>query len=261
MKTKPLISILLSVYNGEKYLDECLKSIIKQTYKNWELILINDGSNDETDHIIQKFLKDTRIKYFKQNNIGLTKSLNKAIKLSSGEFIARQDADDISEKNRLESQINLALQYPSCLITCNSFKINHNSEIIGYHNGPSNMNDILDSFLKFKNPLVHGSILIKKDYLKKNSYNEFYFASQDFELWIRLFKKINVKKVNQYLYLLRKHSENITYKNKRIFLKTIYMQALRFKLAIEIKRQYGNFPLGSLVDILKRVLIAVCRKK
>src|SRR5450830_803139 len=91
--TQPLVSVLLPVYNGELYIREAIESILAQTYSNFELIIINDGSSDDSERIINSFL-DPRIRYYRQENQGLPATLNRGIELSKGEIIARQDQDD-----------------------------------------------------------------------------------------------------------------------------------------------------------------------
>ena len=103
---KPDISVIMSVYNGETYLEEAIESVRKQTFKNWELIIINDCSTDSTSEILADFsLRDERIKvYTNEVNLKLPSSLNKAISLCSAKYIARMDADDICLPERLEKQ-------------------------------------------------------------------------------------------------------------------------------------------------------------
>jgi len=96
----PIISIILPVYNGELYLSSCIESIINQTYKDFEIIIVNDGSSDRSESIIRSF-SDDRIQYVKNDrNLGLIYSLNKGIDLAKGAFIARMDADDLAFPNR-----------------------------------------------------------------------------------------------------------------------------------------------------------------
>ena len=112
----PLISVLLSVYNDEKNIEESIKSILSQTYKNIELLVIDDCSTDNTYKVINE-VKDSRIRIFRnKDNQGLTKSLNTLIKESKGHILARQDSDDISLPNRLEIQYNelQKLQLDAC---------------------------------------------------------------------------------------------------------------------------------------------------
>src|SRR3990167_10971452 len=102
---KPKISVIMSVYNGMPFLKEAVASILKQTYRNFEFIIVDDGSRDKSWEYL-KSLKDTRIKLLKNGrNLGLAASLNKALKKAKGDFIARMDADDVSFPQRLETQI------------------------------------------------------------------------------------------------------------------------------------------------------------
>src|SRR5688572_25455679 len=99
------ISVILPVYNAEKYLRDAIQSILNQTFTDFELIIINDGSTDESERIINSF-SDKRIRYIRNDkNLGLIETLNKAVHLAAGPYIARMDSDDISEMNRLEIQL------------------------------------------------------------------------------------------------------------------------------------------------------------
>ena len=105
MNREPKISVIMSVFNGSKFLADAIQSILNQTFKEFELIIIDDGSTDNSLNIIRSFESgDSRIKVISKLNEGLAKSLNAAISASQGDFIARMDADDISYKNRLEKQ-------------------------------------------------------------------------------------------------------------------------------------------------------------
>ena len=111
----PIISVVMPVYNNEKYLDDSIRSILNQTYNNFEFIIINDGSTDGSFTIINSYLrKDDRIILINKENTGISQSLNEGIKISKGKYIARMDGDDISAPNRLFEQLNL---------------MDHNSEI------------------------------------------------------------------------------------------------------------------------------------
>lgn len=110
----PLVSIILPVYNAETYLKDCIDSIVGQTYKNWELLLINDGSTDNSEQVILPFLKSgLAIKYIKQKtNSGIACCLNLAISQSEGKYIARMDADDLMVPVRLEHQVTYMEEHP-----------------------------------------------------------------------------------------------------------------------------------------------------
>ncbi|MBR3229939.1 MAG: glycosyltransferase family 2 protein [Bacilli bacterium] len=123
MKEKPLVSIITPVYNCEKLIEETIKSVINQTYSNWEMILVDDCTLDKSFLIIQKYMKkDNRIKYFKlKENSGAAVARNKALKESKGRFIAYLDADDKWKKNKLEKQVNFMLEN-NYAFTCTDYE-------------------------------------------------------------------------------------------------------------------------------------------
>lgn len=184
----PKISIIMSVYNNEKYLRTAIDSILKQTYKNFEFIITNDASIDNSLEIIKEYAKqDKRIVIIdNKKNIGLTKSLNNMIDICKGEFIARMDGDDISILNRLEEQINVLGKDSSIdVLFTDTILINEDSEKICESWRPRSINNIL-KYLPFNNFIPHPTVIIKSNILQKYKYNEKYLTSQDKELWVRL---------------------------------------------------------------------------
>jgi len=204
---KPKVSVIMSVYNGEKYLREAIESILNQTFTDFEFIIVNDGSTDSSLEIIKSY-DDERIKIIdNKKNIGLTKSLNKALKQACGEYIARQDADDVSLPNRFEEQIKYFEEHPEiAVLGTNVYKINKEGEVIGKGIVLANPgNEILKT-----NQFRHGSVMFKKGVTDKlGGYNELFKLSQDYELWLRIAKHYGVRNLTQMLYKLRFHDENI----------------------------------------------------
>jgi glycosyltransferase involved in cell wall biosynthesis len=185
---EPLVSVIMSVYNGEKYLKECIESILNQTYKNFEFLIIDDNSKDNSYNILKEYAeKEPKIKLFKNDqNMGLTKNLNFLILKSKGEYLARMDADDISFKNRLESQINF-IKSNEDIDILGSFAIDIDEEgkEKNLRKVPITLSEIKNILPKV-NPIIHPTVLMKKSSLKKiNFYNEKYRTSQDYELWYR----------------------------------------------------------------------------
>ena len=182
MMGSPLISVVMPVFNSEQYLDKSIKSVLEQTYDNFEFLIINDGSTDNSNSIIKKYQShDKRITIFKQENKGVTKSLNNGIKYSKGRFIARMDADDICHPDRFKMQLNW-------------FHINKDIDVLGSQvefiekNGniikPSNQLPLDDLSIKweliFGTPLIHPSIMIRKSVFEDfGLYNESYLFAQD----------------------------------------------------------------------------------
>lgn len=210
MKKVPLVSVLMPVYNGEKYLVEAVQSILNQSITDFELLLINDGSTDGTDDIVNTFTDKRIVKINNIQNRGLIFSLNRGISLAQGKYIARMDADDISMPSRLEKQISfLELHHEIGFCGTWAFKIDGKGGKIGVIRKVTDYRALKISLL-FSSPYLHPSMVIRTELLKHNHYNEAYKHIEDFELWIRL-SKIS-KGANLPLYLLhyRWHGNNIS---------------------------------------------------
>ena len=213
------ISVIMSVYNQEKFLSDSIESILCQSEGNFEFLIIDDCSSDNSYDLIQNYSKkDGRIKLFKNSkNLGLTKSLNKILKKAKGKYIARMDADDISMASRLKEELSV-------------FKENYNigvvfslSQIIDAENNlvcnkwqPKKINNILDK-MPYHNYITHSSCMISHDLFKKfGGYNEDYYLAQDWELWLRLINEsVNFYCVNNVLLLFRVHDSNISNKSSK----------------------------------------------
>lgn len=211
----PKITVLMSVYNGEKYIKEAIDSILFQTFKDFEFLIINDGSTDRTAEIIRSY-SDQRIKIHKnKENFGLTKSLNIGLKLARGEYIIRQDADDISMSERLEKELDFLETHKDYAVVGTFVKImNENSKIIRLLKRPVNDGQIRE-FLKKDNCITHGSSMIRMEsFYDVGFYDESMERSQDYELWLRISKKYRMANIPEYLYIWRNHKDNIEAKYK-----------------------------------------------
>lgn len=174
-------SILMSTFNNETTIRSSVKSILSQSYKNYELLIMDDNSSDLTGHYLAHLSKeDSRIKIFKNvENLGLTKSLNILINHSHGSLIFRQDADDISLPNRLKKQVDVLKnsKYDICVtraVTAGSLKrIPNKSYFLPYK-----------LVMKYKNPFIHGTLGMKREVLiNVGKYDEDYYFSQDYHLY------------------------------------------------------------------------------
>lgn len=198
----------MSVYNAKQYLVEAIESILNQTYRDFEFIIIDDGSTDGSREIIQNYAScDSRIVYVEnKTNIGLPKSLNKGIKLAKGEYIARQDADDFSATNRLEIQVDYALANDNIdLIGSNCFIVDISGNTICEVNTYAQIKDHQTTLLNKLAIFPHGSALIKKSkLLEVGLYDERFFYSQDGELWLRFIENgASIHVINKPLYFYR----------------------------------------------------------
>lgn len=216
----PKVSIITSVYNNEDFIIDSVVSLISQSFEDFELILIDDGSTDSTYNLIRT-IKDERIRLFKRDNFGLTKSLNFALSQAKGEWIARHDCDDMSMYNRLEIQMKFLKNNPDIDIIGSSLYKFHEkyrfiNEIFFY---PTLHEEILNA-LKIYNPFVHGSVIIRKEIFKKiGFYNEQYRYVQDYELWNRVLKKYKSHNIIDPLYIrnVHKKSSEININKNKIF--------------------------------------------
>ena len=216
-----LISVIIPIYNGGVYLLDSISSIINQSYKNLEIIIINDGSSDNSHEIIQNF-KDSRIVYINQENQGLSSTLNTGIKIATGEFIARQDQDDISLPNRIEVQLDYLLNNHVNFVGSRSIVIDYQGNRIAKHNHPLS-SIACKLFLQFDNPFVHSSILARKDIFLNNLYSTELDKKppEDYDLWCRLSEKFDMENVPQRLILYRQLQSGMSQSNRRSFLENV----------------------------------------
>lgn len=213
----------MTVYNGQKFIYKSVKSILKQSFKNFELVIIDDCSKDKTIKKIKQ-IKDKRVNIIKLNRRhGRTQALNIGIKNCKSDIIAIQDADDISEINRLKFGYNFLKQNNStALVFSDYWLINAKGKIIEKKISLQKINEkILFSELKYNNLIAHSSVLFnKKKILKKKvfRYNENFIYAQDYDLILKCLKKNSIKFLKKKLVKIRLHNNNMTnnIKNKKI---------------------------------------------
>ena len=191
----------MSTFNSEKYVSRSIEGILQQKYNDFELLIVDDNSSDNTYGVIKSYSdKNENIRVFKNNlNLGLTKSLNFLISHSTGDFIARQDDDDISFPNRIQKQVSELEKLNLDFCTTRAVEINTKRKIPGIsYYLPTNL------LLKFKNPFIHGTLLIKKEVLETlGGYDENFYYSQDLKLVLDLIKRgYKYKIINEVLYSL-----------------------------------------------------------
>lgn len=221
----PLISVILPVYNGEKHLKEAIESVLAQDFKDFEFIIINDGSTDKSLDII-KIFNDQRIKIISRDNKGLIYSLNEGIKTSSGDYIARMDCDDICFPNRFSTQIK-SFEMGVDMVGSWAIKINENGDSLGLMSYPPVTNTAIKKFFIKHNPFIHPSVMIKKSVLMEvGLYNHNFKHIEDYELYSRILKKFKAINIDQPLIKYRVSSTGIT-KKYNLFIR---LQGLRVRL-------------------------------
>lgn len=186
MENYPLVTIGLPFYNDSKFLSMAINSVINQSYPNWELLLVDDGSSDDSLEIARQY-ENAKIKVFSDGrNLGLASRLNETIRKAKGVYYARMDADDIMAVNRIESQVKYLVEHPEVdVLGTSAHVINSSNEIIGGIKYPHisdnyNLIDILNGAV-----FVHPSIMGKTDWFSRNHYDERLKRNQDRGLWLK----------------------------------------------------------------------------
>ena len=236
------ISVVMPAYNADKYIIEAIESIMKQTYKNFEFIIIDDGSTDQTFEIISSYEKmDGRIRGLSQENKGISRTLNRLIYEAKYEWIAIMHADDIALPKRLEKQIAFAKLYPK-LVACGSYAyhINENSKVLSLSKvGPTTEEEF---YVRCKKGeiihLIHPTMLLRKDVvIKVGGYNSVFDGSEELELLSRLLVLGQILTIAEPLMLYRIHSSSVTM--RRFFDMRVFSRYVR---AYQHARANGNKP-------------------
>jgi glycosyltransferase involved in cell wall biosynthesis len=251
---QPLVSIVISVYNGEQYLGECLDSVLCQTYKKWELVIVNDGSEDGTKQIISEYAsKDGRVIFidFPQRR-KLVGCLNAAIYSARGSLIARMDADDIMYPKRLEMQVDFLMRNMNVGVVGSDISIiNEKSEIVGTRRYPIT-DKAIKRRLRRKNPFCHPAVMFRRGLLDNYAavYSSEYPRCEDYELWIRLHQVTNYFSLNEPLLKYRYHSQQITSKKIR----QVHLDEARLIVNSVLKRKLPIISLLFLYSALFHIL-------
>lgn len=245
MKTRKL-SVIMSVFNEDHYfIEKAVYSILNQTFKDFEFIIVNDNpANTKTLALLNQYaINDERIVIIENDaNIGLTKSLNKALSISHGDLIARMDADDFSYPERFSTLIKCFEQYPDVSVCCSNYDLmNEKSEVIGKSIINKKRCSIESLFLK--NIIAHSTVMFRRELLDLRTpfYNETYRTSQDYELWsFLLLNNISFHYIDKPLLLYRHSSHQTGQRDKtgqksnfKIIRRNLYVEYLK-RIGIEI---------------------------
>lgn len=207
--TKPKISVLMPVYNCEKFLNRSIDSILNQTFDNFEYIIINDGSTDNSLNIIKSY-KDKRIKIINNSkNIGISLSLNKGINCATGEYIARHDADDISDLERLKFQLEYLDKNDVDLVDTSFIFIDKNDNYLYDYEERNFMPEETLSHLFFYE-INHGTILCKRSLIEKNKIQYFARPAEDYCFFTRLGKRgMKAGRIKKPIVRVRKREDSL----------------------------------------------------
>jgi glycosyltransferase involved in cell wall biosynthesis len=211
-----ILSVILPVFNGMPYLRDAIQSLLNQSFQDFVIIVIDNGSNDATGKYIQS-LKNDKIEYHKLKEKNLVKALNTGLKIAKSPFIARMDADDVVHPRRFENQINFFNSYKdiSLIGTCGYYLSKNGRRKIKI-NCPLNHIDIIKSMLNSRYAIIHPSIMMKKDVFDQfGGYKEEFSDCEDFEFFLRIGGKIKFANLPEHLYYLRIRDGSIMMKDAK----------------------------------------------
>jgi glycosyltransferase involved in cell wall biosynthesis len=209
-RSEARVAVLMAVKDGIEWLPAAVQSILTQTFSQFRFIIIDDGSDDETARYL-KTLRDRRIQLVRNpKSLGLTKSLNKGLRLVREEYIARMDADDVAVPERLQIQVDFMDTHPNVGI-CGSARYIIGDQTNKIYNTVQDSEEIAVRLL-FENPLAHPTTIIRRNLLEKFqlSYNEHLRFAQDYDLWSRAAEFTQIKNIPQPLLYYRHHQKQIS---------------------------------------------------
>lgn len=223
----PYVTVLMPVYNGESYLTQAIESVLAQTFKDFEFLIINDGSTDNTQEIITSY-NDPRIKCHFQKNQGVAKSLNNGLKLASGKYIWRHDADDVALPEQLQTQLNFLDENPNFALVSTQIAFMSDRGRIAYaYKQPKDSYFNGEPFMKVErshfnpySPITHATVLVKKEVFDTvGIYRTEFKTSEDTDLWLRIMERFDAAVLHYCSYFVRLNSTSATqvYKSTNTF--------------------------------------------
>lgn len=207
----PTVTILMPVYNGEKYLKEAIDSILCQTFTDFIFLIIDDGSTDKSVNIIKSYKDKRIILLVNEKNFGISKTLNIGIENADTKYIARMDQDDISLPNRIEEQINFMEANPY-IGMCGTWMKAFGAKSRSYLKKLPTKSDDIKAMLLFHSPMAHPTVMMRKDILDNYNlrYDENYDGLEDYDLWERMSIFINIENIPKVLLCYRLHQNQLS---------------------------------------------------
>lgn len=253
------LSVLMSVYNGNRYLPDAIEGILGQTFGDFEFLVVNDGSTDDTAQILALY-DDPRITVLEnERNMGLAASLNRGLGVARGQYIARQDADDVSHPERLGKQVAFLDAHPKIGVVATTTEwTDHKGNIARVWRQPTHNADIQEALLKYC-CVIHGSTMYRQRAIHELSgYDEEMRTAQDYDLWLRLSETWDLACLPQVLYKYRWHRDMASARREREQKRNAEMAVER---AIRRRLRYASWILGGRSDDVPERLRRMARRR
>ncbi len=208
----PLVSVIMPVYNAQKYLVQAVASIVEQTSRDWELICVDDGSSDSSGAILEWFAgQDNRIRVIHQSNMGIVAALNGGCAIARAPLICRMDADDIALPDRLERQSLFMRRQPTCTVVGGAIvEIDAEGDPLAFSQLPSEHQAILDNLLNRRTGHFHPTVMVRAEALEAvGGYRPKYQWVEDHDLWLRLAQRGQLANLPEPVLCYRQHAESV----------------------------------------------------
>ena len=249
----PIISVVMSVFNGQAFLSEAIESILGQTFRDFELLVVDDGSTDRTADILAGYAsRDGRLRVLRHENKGLATSLNIGINLAKGGYIARMDADDAAMPHRLKEQVDFMERHPEVGVLGGAAElINATGHVIHTTRPPLEDSEIRSLMLRCCNPILHPTVVMRKEVaLVSGGYRKAALDAEDYDLWLRMSERSRLANLGKPLLRYRIHSGQVSVQNLRH--QTICMLAVR--AAASLRRRGSPDPLSHVEEVTPQLL-------
>jgi len=213
IKNLPSVSIIMPIYNSSKWISDSIKSVVNQSFDNWELIIVNDGSTDNSVEIIQQYLNDKRIKLFHQKNLGPANARNIGISNCNGEFLAFLDSDDIWLHEKLQIQLQFFESNPHIGLVYSNYNLFYDNPKLTFplkqsnwfHTWPDNHRLLVYDFIGILTVVVRTSII-----KELGGFNENLFGTEDWDLWIKVAQFNKISKIEKVTASYRVHPDGLS---------------------------------------------------
>jgi glycosyltransferase involved in cell wall biosynthesis len=247
IRKKPKISVLLPVYNAERFLRQSIESILKQSFEDYEFLIIDDGSTDASAQIIKSY-RDPRIRLLQnEKNRKLYGALNRGLDIAQGEYVARMDADDISLPHRLGRQAEFLDKHPDIGVVGTWAKcIDENDRVIGTACYPTRSN-LLAWQLFYRSPLINTTIMMRYELVKKADFYRSFSCAEDYDLWSRLVEQTRFANMPDFLVHYRIWSKSLT----QIHSKLLEKNDAKVKAVLVKAFLNQDVPMGTISSIQK----------
>ena len=213
MQQAPLISVLMPVYNSARYLPQAVESVLAQTFGDFEFIVINDGSTDDSEAILRKYAaSDSRIRLISRPNTGYVVALNEALQLASGEFIARMDGDDVCLPRRFERQVDFLREHSEVVLVGGRVEIiDEGGRLVLRSDVPLDNDSLQKALLEGKNLIGHPTVMVRRQVMNDlGGYNVDAMPAEDLDMWLRVSEVGKVANVPEFILQYRQHAKSVS---------------------------------------------------